>query len=53
MKIEIILLAIVGVSLLCCYAFHQRKKHYDDYVKRKEDDHRKFNDDRSKPYWNK
>ena len=43
---SIILLAIVGVSILCCYALYQRKKHYDDYVRRKEDDHRKFNDKR-------
>ena len=49
---SIILLVAVGVFLLCCYALYQRKKHYDDYVKRKEDDHRKFND-RNKPYWNK
>ena len=50
---SIILLVAVGVFLLCCYALYQQKKNYDDYVKRKEDDHRKFNDDRSKPYWNK
>ena len=51
--ISMIKWVFLGVFILCCYALYQRKKHYDDYVKRKEDDHRKFNDDRSKAYWNK
>ena len=50
---SIILLVFFVLFLIYCYALYQRKKHYDDYVKRKEDDHRKFNDDRSKAYWNK
>ena len=50
---SIILLVLLGVFILCCYALYQQKKRYDDYVKRKEYDHRKFNDDRSKAYWNK
>ena len=47
-----VLLFIIPL-VICLYALYQRKKRYDDYVKRKEDDHRNFNDDRSKAYWNK
>ena len=45
-----VLLFIIPL-VICLYALYQPKKNYDDYVRRKEDDHRKFNDDRSKPYW--
>lgn len=41
----IVLLLLVPL-VICLYALYHRKKHYDDYVKRKEDDHRKFNDKR-------
>ena len=47
-----VLLFIIPL-VICLYALYQQKKNYDDYVKRKEDNHRKFNDDRSKAYWNK